>query len=403
VNDAVRALEEYHETLIAGGDFTQAGAIAANRLARWTGSNWETLGSGTDSSVHSLQAQADNLFVGGEFYMAGERPSMRVAWWTDLCFAEVEIFEDLLYTTLGCASLVLSPGALLLDELGQTGDDGVSIDTGESCRVWSTKWDTPAAPVDAYIETSGFGPVGGTPEDTLGTMRVTMDNPEGTRVRLGYDIPNCTSVLYQALRNGAVVASVTGIVGDVLATSIGSADPMVDVEQIRIWESNHRRTFIARWSAELNVQLPTQLPVQATEVRVLPVELSSDYDTISRVTVRASGVPQIRFVKNDVASAEEDGSSRADRLELLSAYPNPIRGGATIRYSVPAGARVLIDVFDVQGRRVRRVLDCLETKGLHQAAWDGRSDRGRSLPTGVYFVRIAAGRETRSCQVVLAR
>jgi hypothetical protein len=76
--------------LFAGGTFTEASGTEANRLARWDGSSWHSLGSGMDSaygysddlSVRDLVVDSDgNLYAGGYFYAAGESAANNIAMW----------------------------------------------------------------------------------------------------------------------------------------------------------------------------------------------------------------------------------------------------------------------------------------------------------------------------------
>jgi aminopeptidase N len=71
----------------------------------------------------------------------------------------------------------------------------------------------------------------------------------------------------------------------------------------------------------------------------------------------------------------------------LRAWPNPFHDSVRIQETGAAGALTEVEIFDVQGRRVRTLRD----SGLSGLAWDGRSDAGRSLPPGVYFVRRTEG------------
>ena len=58
--------------LIAAGDFTTAGGVPANNIARWNGSTWSQLGTGTGSSVYSLTTLPNgDLIAGGTFQNIG--------------------------------------------------------------------------------------------------------------------------------------------------------------------------------------------------------------------------------------------------------------------------------------------------------------------------------------------
>ncbi len=93
----VRALVVYDDddagpnppALIAAGYFTTAGGVAANRIAKWDGASWSPLGSGLTDGVHALAVFDDDgagpnapaLYAGGAFLFAGELSANRIAKW----------------------------------------------------------------------------------------------------------------------------------------------------------------------------------------------------------------------------------------------------------------------------------------------------------------------------------
>jgi trimeric autotransporter adhesin len=92
VNGTVFALAVYDDgtgsALYAGGVFTAAGEISADRVAKWDGTSWSALGSPTDgvnSTVRALAVYDDGtgpaLYVGGAFTAAGDTPANRIAKW----------------------------------------------------------------------------------------------------------------------------------------------------------------------------------------------------------------------------------------------------------------------------------------------------------------------------------
>jgi hypothetical protein len=77
-------------------------------------------------------------------------------------------------------------------------------------------------------------------------------------------------------------------------------------------------------------------------------------------------------------------------VALAPAAPNPFGGSTLLRFSLPAPATVSLAVFDARGRCVRHLLrDHPAAAGPHALDWDARDDTGRSVPPGVYFVRLA--------------
>jgi len=68
--------------LYAGGDFTHAGGVTANHIAKWNGSSWSALGSGVNNFVYTIAFDsAGNLYAGGEFTQAGGAPTNYIAKW----------------------------------------------------------------------------------------------------------------------------------------------------------------------------------------------------------------------------------------------------------------------------------------------------------------------------------
>jgi len=82
---------------------------------------------------------------------------------------------------------------------------------------------------------------------------------------------------------------------------------------------------------------------------------------------------------------------------LAQNHPNPFNPATTIEYALPEDARVRLEVYDVTGRRVARLLDERQAAGFKSLRWDAGD-----LPSGIYFYRIEAGdfRETRRMVLV---
>ena len=89
VGSTVRALAVFDQgsgqELFVGGDFSTAGSVTANSIARWDGMNWGALGTGVDGVVHALTVFDDGggarLCVGGSFLTAGLGGAKRIAAW----------------------------------------------------------------------------------------------------------------------------------------------------------------------------------------------------------------------------------------------------------------------------------------------------------------------------------
>lgn len=93
----------------------------------------------------------------------------------------------------------------------------------------------------------------------------------------------------------------------------------------------------------------------------------------------------------------------AIKAELAQNSPNPFNPTTTIRFVLSETERVLVSIFDGNGKRVCTLLDGVRSYGPHEITWDGRDDEGASVSSGVYFYRLTAGAFTESKKMVLLK
>ncbi len=75
-------------------------------------------------------------------------------------------------------------------------------------------------------------------------------------------------------------------------------------------------------------------------------------------------------------------------LRLGNAYPNPFNPVTRLSFSTDRERALRLEILDLRGRRLRIVAEGSFANGEHSFQWDGRDDRGRVLPSGVYLARL---------------
>lgn len=90
-------------------------------------------------------------------------------------------------------------------------------------------------------------------------------------------------------------------------------------------------------------------------------------------------------------------------LRIGGIFPNPLRGQATVSYTLPRTSPVNLDVFDIGGRLVTRLVTENQSAGDHQVTWDGRDEAGNVLPSGVYVSRLTTSRGVATKKIVVTR
>jgi len=108
--------------------------------------------------------------------------------------------------------------------------------------------------------------------------------------------------------------------------------------------------------------------------------LGPTFSNQSLAIVQGEGLP---------SGVDDTVPTRATALGL--AHPNPFNPSTTIEFALarPEGAR--LDIFTVDGRLVRTLVDRDLAAGPHTAIWNGVDHRGRAVASGTYFYRLTTG------------
>jgi acid phosphatase len=88
-------------------------------------------------------------------------------------------------------------------------------------------------------------------------------------------------------------------------------------------------------------------------------------------------------------------------LSLGPPHPNPSSGPVEFELQMPDARTVEASVYDMAGRRVRRLLSDTTVRAV-VIEWDGRDDRGRTVSGGVYLLKVRAGGDTLQRKIVRA-
>jgi len=78
-------------------------------------------------------------------------------------------------------------------------------------------------------------------------------------------------------------------------------------------------------------------------------------------------------------------------FKFYGSYPNPFNPLTTIRFDLPEAGYVLLQIFDLSGKRVKTLIDGERASGTHSVVWDGTNFDNQQVGAGAYFCRIVAG------------
>ncbi len=95
------------------------------------------------------------------------------------------------------------------------------------------------------------------------------------------------------------------------------------------------------------------------------------------------------FPPNDVDFA--GGGALPTVFSLRQNYPNPFNPTTEVHFDVPSRSSVKIEVYNVLGRKVKTLVDEEMAAGSYVRTWDGTSNSGNAISSGVYLYKMEAG------------
>ena len=153
-------------------------------------------------------------------------------------------------------------------------------------------------------------------------------------------------------------------------------------KQTYIWSLNGRR-----------------LPIMAPQYLHTPGDRPAD--TI-RVEIRRGFEKTTRqwILHAPPATAKRTTDIYAPRLQI---WPNPFNANTHIRYLQTATGTTQLSLYNLQGQRIRTLVDAILPAGLHQFTWDGLDQRGHPAASGLYLTRLTTPTTQIHSKILLLR
>ncbi len=88
---------------------------------------------------------------------------------------------------------------------------------------------------------------------------------------------------------------------------------------------------------------------------------------------------------------------------LSQNYPNPFNASTSIEFSLPSASQVSLAVYDCSGRKICILAEGAYETGIHRMVWNGTSDDGSAVGSGIYFYKLRCGGQTISKNMLLLK
>ncbi len=136
-----------------------------------------------------------------------------------------------------------------------------------------------------------------------------------------------------------------------------------------------------------------------------------DADPVWVLSDRPTTMAMMAMLPQGPASLDDELAEIAEipqEFELMQNYPNPFNASTTIGYNVPNPSvgdalKVTLEIYDLNGRLMKTLVNTTQAAGYHQVVWNGIDEAGNTVPSGIYFYRLRAGNFVETKSMVLLK
>lgn len=376
------ALGTWQGDLVVGGRFTQFAGQSINGVVAWNGSAWQGFGDGLNAEPLTFATYEGDLVAAGCFTASGAQPLARVARWNGTAWQPMGGgFNDDVRTLRVHGGQLFAGGAFTA-----SGANPVSYLAVWDGAAWQPVGGGVNGGVNALEDYAGeliaagaFTTAGGQPASRIARWNGLNWSPLGA----GFNL----SIVCLQSYGGELYAARQG-------NPFLTAQPAAESAAIARWNGSSWSTLGSGMTAG-NVY-PFGPRIYAMAVHAGHLYLGGDF-------AGAGYKPAAYVTRWELPGPSGVAETPRPVRVSLAAWPNPARGPVTLRVELPQPGPITLEIVDVQGRRVRRLVTMSLPPGTHLLTWDGRDDAGREAAPGVYFARLATGAGSSSTRVIRVR
>ncbi|MBN1409061.1 MAG: T9SS type A sorting domain-containing protein [Calditrichaceae bacterium] len=117
-----------------------------------------------------------------------------------------------------------------------------------------------------------------------------------------------------------------------------------------------------------------------------------------------SYVHLVRMLNNDTEIQDRSPISQIpNTMKLSQNFPNPFNSTTRIEYFLPGPGFVSLKIFNIQGQLVSMLVNQTQKSGKHSTVWDGLSDSGVTVSSGVYFYELRYADQVKTHKLLLLK
>ena len=415
VSSWVYAITVKDNKVLVGGRFSTADGLIVKSISVWdkTAENWSALGSGIDGSrVNAIAFSGENVYIGGKFKGAGKKPSRNFAIWHDTGDG-----GGLYVATPTGTNVEVDFGNGVLLNYSDVTSAGVS-----SLQVTENGPDPPSGlqivPVDPpiYYNISTTAAYSG-----LITIQINYDEAqlnvmsEDELKLYHYDDGSFVDITIEVNTVENYIKGQTSSLSEFAIATL--EDNIVPVELVSFKAETKEGTVRLSWttaSESNNYGFNIERQIENEKWSDIGFVKGHGTSSIPHIYSFVDENPPMELLFYRIKQTDFDGEftyyepikvtvTAPETFALLQNYPNPFNPYTEINYQLPKKEHVSIIIYNLQGQKVRTLVEGMQVANYYSIGWDSKDSWGRELPTGIYMYRIKAGTFIESKKMLLLK
>ncbi len=356
VGNSVSAIAVSGSDVYVGGNFTTAGGISANYIAKWNTSTsaWSALATGMNGQVNAIAVSGSNVYVGGWFTTAGGSSAKYIAKWNGTWSALGSGMDD-----VGVNAIAVSGSDVYV---GGTFTTAGGITVNRTAKWNGSAWSALGAGTNFNVYEMAVNA-------NAGTMMVggAFTTADGTTVNYIAKFTDSNNPLpveltkFSARINGSSV-----LLNWQTATEVNNFGFEIERKTIDNWKKVGFVEGAGTSNAPKEYLFIDKNPSSGKySYRLKQIDRDGKFSYSQSVEVEIGVVPK--------------------EFSLSQNYPNPFNPTTTIRYSIPLSSRVNISVYNLLGQVVDVIVNEEQSAGWKEVKWNASG-----FASGMYFYKLTA-------------
>jgi hypothetical protein len=129
------------------------------------------------------------------------------------------------------------------------------------------------------------------------------------------------------------------------------------------------------------------------------IDNDGDLDLISG----SAGGGLIYYENTSVTSAIKSSDQFPHSYSVTNNYPNPFNNRTIFNVTIPYENELKIVIYNIAGKKIKTILNNEMGRGTHSFEWNGNSDHGAAVSSGVYILQVLFDSFSHSQKIILIK